>query len=121
MLSIWQHYREEMEISCKMLEKREKIYAVFCAYMCFLCFCQHRILFELIWRDYFRFISIKYGNSIFHLGKLETFSFELSRKIAIDLMRHNHQVLSRLLDMCYNCKLYFSFSFSFLIVHNSEG
>ncbi|XP_059070962.1 cryptochrome DASH, chloroplastic/mitochondrial isoform X2 [Cryptomeria japonica] len=26
------------------------------------------ILFELMWRDYFRFISIKYGNSIFHLG-----------------------------------------------------
>lgn len=26
------------------------------------------ILFELIWRDYFRFVSIKYGNSIFHLG-----------------------------------------------------
>ncbi|KAG8075026.1 hypothetical protein GUJ93_ZPchr0006g45556 [Zizania palustris] len=26
------------------------------------------VLFELIWRDYFRFISSKYGNSIFHLG-----------------------------------------------------
>ncbi|KAL4297864.1 hypothetical protein GQ457_12G019590 [Hibiscus cannabinus] len=26
------------------------------------------VLFELIWRDYFRFISIKYGNSLFHLG-----------------------------------------------------
>ncbi|KAF8389445.1 hypothetical protein HHK36_026140 [Tetracentron sinense] len=26
------------------------------------------ILFELIWRDYFRFLSIKYGNSIFYLG-----------------------------------------------------
>ncbi|KAI3841626.1 hypothetical protein MKW92_036998 [Papaver armeniacum] len=26
------------------------------------------VLFELIWRDYFRFVSIKYGNSIFHLG-----------------------------------------------------
>ncbi|OUZ99235.1 Cryptochrome/DNA photolyase [Macleaya cordata] len=26
------------------------------------------VLFELIWRDYFRFISIKYRNSIFHLG-----------------------------------------------------
>ncbi|BAS98989.1 Os06g0661800, partial [Oryza sativa Japonica Group] len=26
------------------------------------------VLFELIWRDYFRFISAKYGNSIFHLG-----------------------------------------------------
>ncbi|KAF5748071.1 cryptochrome DASH chloroplastic/mitochondrial [Tripterygium wilfordii] len=26
------------------------------------------VLFELIWRDYFKFISIKYGNSIFHLG-----------------------------------------------------
>lgn len=25
------------------------------------------VLFELIWRDYFRFISMKYGNSIFHL------------------------------------------------------
>ncbi|KAJ7561774.1 hypothetical protein O6H91_03G040700 [Diphasiastrum complanatum] len=26
------------------------------------------ILFELLWRDYFRFLSIKYGNNIFHLG-----------------------------------------------------
>ncbi|XP_042488219.1 cryptochrome DASH, chloroplastic/mitochondrial-like isoform X2 [Macadamia integrifolia] len=26
------------------------------------------VLFELIWRDYFIFLSIKYGNSIFHLG-----------------------------------------------------
>lgn len=26
------------------------------------------VLFELIWRDYFRFVSIKYGNAIFHLG-----------------------------------------------------
>ncbi|KAF5940416.1 hypothetical protein HYC85_021583 [Camellia sinensis] len=27
-----------------------------------------RVLFELIWRDYFRFLSIKYGNSLFHIG-----------------------------------------------------
>ncbi|CAM6096810.1 unnamed protein product [Calypogeia fissa] len=26
------------------------------------------VLFELLWRDYFRFLSIKYGNAIFHLG-----------------------------------------------------
>ncbi|TVU08434.1 hypothetical protein EJB05_41838, partial [Eragrostis curvula] len=26
------------------------------------------VLFELIWRDYFRFLSKKYGNSIFHIG-----------------------------------------------------
>ncbi|XP_044463973.1 cryptochrome DASH, chloroplastic/mitochondrial [Mangifera indica] len=26
------------------------------------------VLFELIWRDYFRFISVKYGNSLFHIG-----------------------------------------------------
>ncbi|KDP33432.1 hypothetical protein JCGZ_07003 [Jatropha curcas] len=26
------------------------------------------VLFELIWRDYFKFISVKYGNSLFHLG-----------------------------------------------------
>ncbi|CAI5990834.1 unnamed protein product [Closterium sp. NIES-64] len=26
------------------------------------------VLFELIWRDYFRFLSIKCGNAIFHLG-----------------------------------------------------
>ncbi|KAF3489190.1 hypothetical protein F2Q69_00056360 [Brassica cretica] len=26
------------------------------------------VLFELLWRDYFRFISIKCGNSLFHLG-----------------------------------------------------
>ncbi|RVX17303.1 Cryptochrome DASH, chloroplastic/mitochondrial [Vitis vinifera] len=27
------------------------------------------VLFELIWRDYFRFLSVKYRNSLFHLGK----------------------------------------------------
>uniref|UniRef100_A0A803PB08 Cryptochrome DASH n=1 Tax=Cannabis sativa TaxID=3483 RepID=A0A803PB08_CANSA len=26
------------------------------------------VLFELIWRDYFRFLSVKYGNALFHLG-----------------------------------------------------
>ncbi|ONI34095.1 hypothetical protein PRUPE_1G462400 [Prunus persica] len=26
------------------------------------------VSFELIWRDYFRFLSAKYGNSLFHLG-----------------------------------------------------
>ncbi|KAK4786248.1 hypothetical protein SAY86_002937 [Trapa natans] len=26
------------------------------------------VLFELIWRDYFRFLSVKYKNSLFHLG-----------------------------------------------------
>lgn len=26
------------------------------------------VLFELIWRDYFRFLSVKYRNSLFHLG-----------------------------------------------------
>lgn len=26
------------------------------------------VLFELIWRDYFRFVSIKYGNAFFHIG-----------------------------------------------------
>lgn len=29
-----------------------------------------RVLFELIWRDYFRFVSIKYGNLFFHVGKV---------------------------------------------------
>eukprot|EP00257_Ricinus_communis_P020822 XP_015580156.1 cryptochrome DASH, chloroplastic/mitochondrial [Ricinus communis] len=28
----------------------------------------HRVLFVLLWRDHFRFFSIKCGNSIFHLG-----------------------------------------------------
>ncbi|OIW15057.1 hypothetical protein TanjilG_13984 [Lupinus angustifolius] len=26
------------------------------------------VLFELIWRDYFRFLSVKYGNSLFYIG-----------------------------------------------------
>eukprot|EP00850_Spirogloea_muscicola_P003855 SM000016S01843 [mRNA] locus=s16:152197:163345:- [translate_table: standard] len=26
------------------------------------------VLFELIWRDYFRFVALKYGNSLFHLA-----------------------------------------------------
>ncbi|WZZ01149.1 hypothetical protein YC2023_073477 [Brassica napus] len=33
-------------------------------FMLYVC----RVLFELIWRDYFRFLSIKCGNSLFHLG-----------------------------------------------------
>nr|XP_010928719.1 cryptochrome DASH, chloroplastic/mitochondrial isoform X4 [Elaeis guineensis] len=32
------------------------------------------VLFELIWRDYFRFLSIKNGNSIFHLGPRKVMS-----------------------------------------------
>ncbi|KAI3964417.1 hypothetical protein MKX01_028752 [Papaver californicum] len=27
------------------------------------------VLFEFIWRDYFKFISMKYGNSVFHLDR----------------------------------------------------
>ena len=34
-----------------------------------MCFHGFRVLFELIWRDYFRFLSVKYRNSLFHLGK----------------------------------------------------
>ncbi|KAH0856308.1 LOW QUALITY PROTEIN: hypothetical protein HID58_084569 [Brassica napus] len=30
------------------------------------------VLFELLWRDYFRFLSIKCGNSLFHLGNVLT-------------------------------------------------
>ena len=26
------------------------------------------LIFELIWRDYFKYISMKYGNSIFKIG-----------------------------------------------------
>ena len=26
------------------------------------------LIFELIWRDYFKYISLKHGNAIFHLG-----------------------------------------------------
>jgi deoxyribodipyrimidine photolyase len=25
------------------------------------------LFFELLWRDYFKFVGLKYGNSIFHL------------------------------------------------------
>lgn len=42
-----------------------------CMNMVFLWF-DFRVLFELLWRDYFRFLSIKYGNSLFHPGKLVT-------------------------------------------------
>lgn len=36
-----------------------------------------RVLFELIWRDYFRFLSIKCGNSLFHLGN-DVFELKLN-------------------------------------------
>lgn len=36
---------------------------------CYLFSPLSRVLFELIWRDYFRFLSIKEGNSLFHVGK----------------------------------------------------
>jgi hypothetical protein len=32
------------------------------------------LLFELIWRDYFRFISIKFGDKLFKLGGLRDVS-----------------------------------------------
>ncbi|CAO2816599.1 unnamed protein product [Amaranthus hypochondriacus] len=37
------------------------------------------VLFELIWRDYFRFISIKYGNSIFHSGGPRNLDYKWSQ------------------------------------------
>lgn len=37
----------------------------------------YRVLFELIWRDYFRFISIKYGNRLFHSGNMRIFHVSL--------------------------------------------
>ncbi|KAA8521415.1 hypothetical protein F0562_012093 [Nyssa sinensis] len=48
-------------------------------------YCDHgfRVLFELIWRDYFRFLSIKYGNSLFHL----VFNQVIKRNFAILLDR----------------------------------
>ncbi|KMT17749.1 hypothetical protein BVRB_2g034990 [Beta vulgaris subsp. vulgaris] len=38
------------------------------------------VLFELIWRDYFRFLSIKYGNSIFHLGGPRQLDYKWSQE-----------------------------------------
>lgn len=30
-----------------------------------------RVIFELLWRDYFKFVAVKYGNRMFHIdGKL---------------------------------------------------
>jgi len=34
-------------------------------FFCFFC----RLLFELIWRDYFRFLSMKCGNTLFKIGE----------------------------------------------------
>ena len=27
----------------------------------------YRVIFELLWRDYFKFVGVKYGNRLFHL------------------------------------------------------
>lgn len=27
-----------------------------------------RVIFELLWRDYFKFVGLKYGNRIFHMN-----------------------------------------------------
>lgn len=33
----------------------------------------YRVIFELLWRDYFRFVSVKYGNRIFQVkGKMSS-------------------------------------------------
>lgn len=39
------------------------------------------LLFELIWRDYFRFISIKFGDKLFKLGGLRDVSAPYSRRL----------------------------------------
>ncbi|KAK9741672.1 hypothetical protein RND81_03G121200 [Saponaria officinalis] len=41
------------------------------------------VLFELIWRDYFRFLSIKCGNSIFHLGGPRRLDYKWSQDSAL--------------------------------------
>ncbi|KAL9230453.1 hypothetical protein vseg_005800 [Gypsophila vaccaria] len=41
------------------------------------------VLFELIWRDYFRFLSIKCGNSIFHLGGPRRLDYRWSQDTAL--------------------------------------
>lgn len=33
------------------------------------------LIFELMWRDYFRFICLKYGNAVFHRGGLQGVNF----------------------------------------------
>lgn len=34
------------------------------------------LVFELIWRDYFKYVSLKYGDTIFHLGGILNKSYE---------------------------------------------
>lgn len=32
-----------------------------------------RVIFELLWRDYFKFVAVKYGNKLFQVkGKIST-------------------------------------------------
>lgn len=46
-----------------------------------------RVLFELIWRDYFRFLSIKEGNSLFHVGKAKGIAhFSIEKEISCFLL-----------------------------------
>ena len=41
------------------------------------------LVFELLWRDYFRFITKKYGNSIFQFGGIQEASPDLRNDIAL--------------------------------------
>ncbi|WP_242095066.1 DASH family cryptochrome [Aestuariivivens sediminicola] len=39
------------------------------------------LIFELIWRDYFKYVSLKYGNSIFHLRGIRNREYEWERDV----------------------------------------
>ncbi|KPM31874.1 Cryptochrome [Croceitalea dokdonensis DOKDO 023] len=39
------------------------------------------LIFELIWRDYFKYVSLKYGDKIFHLGGILDREYEWNRDL----------------------------------------
>lgn len=41
------------------------------------------MIFELIWRDYFKYISLKHGDKIFHLGGIKNMEYHWYRKQSV--------------------------------------
>ena len=44
------------------------------------------VIFELLWRDYFRFVAAKYGNTLFHSGGVKNLKYQWNE----DLEKFKH-------------------------------
>lgn len=50
----------------------------------------YRVIFELLWRDYFKFVAVKYGNRLFQVEgttiALPVYSASVTQKVILKLM-----------------------------------